>query len=135
MATKFQFRFCHAPVRFRSALPSRTRSEFRADCDIRNIIMRHSMAPSVAPAYVDMTVLPDGVQGILEFARTVAADFDSLPLKARERFNYDSSALVAFLMDEGNRDEAIKLGLLPASSTPVSVTTPVSTIEEKSHEK
>lgn len=134
MSSKFQTRFDHRPVRLSSKLPSRVRSEFRDECDIRNIIARHSILPSVAPAFVDMTLIPaEGPQGILEFARRVAADFDSLPLKARQRFNYDSEALVSFLLDGNNRDEAVSLGLVAPAPTHVTTTEPVTTevINEK----
>ena len=38
--------------------------------------------------------------------------FDSLPSSLRERFSNDPSRLLAFVDDESNFDEAVKLGLL-----------------------
>lgn len=128
--SKFATKFNHSQSALRLSRVSRCRSEFASDCDIRTIIKRHSMLPPCEPRYIDCTVIPDGVQGVLEFARRVAADFDSLPQPARERFNYDSSALVAFLLDEGNRDEAVRLGLIAPTPTPAPTPTEVKNDEK-----
>lgn len=110
--SKYFTKYSHKAVSFCSSRPSLVRSEFRDDCDIRRIIERHSIVPPVRYEYVDTTLLDGGMQGLLEFARQVAADFDALPAKARERFNYDSEAFVSFLANPSNRQEAISLGLI-----------------------
>ena len=38
--------------------------------------------------------------------------FDALPSKIRERFGNNPGAMINFVMDPNNRDEAIELGLL-----------------------
>ena len=39
--------------------------------------------------------------------------FDQMPAHVRARFNNDPAAFVDFCADESNRDEAVKLGLVP----------------------
>lgn len=102
---------------------SLARAEFADECDIRNIIARHSLAPSTPPRYLDLTLFGDGLQETLEFARYIAGEFDALPLAARQFFDYDPDKLVSFLADDGNRDKAIELGLLPPTATPVTSAT------------
>lgn len=117
MKPKIITRWTTRRSRFDASCGNKTRSEFRDDCDIRNIIKRHSLAPTSAPLYLDLTGLPDGVQGTLELARRVASGFDSLPLKARQYFNYDVEKLSQFLLDPNNKSMAAELGLLPPTAT------------------
>jgi phage internal scaffolding protein len=50
--------------------------------------------------------------------------FDALPAALRKRFDNNPAELLAFIADEKNKDEAIKLGLIPKDE-PIPVPEPV----------
>lgn len=100
--------------------PSLTKSEFKDDCDINLILqkwMKTGVAPTVAaskPVYLDLTLIPDA-RATADTMATLHNEFSLLPANIRKRFNFDAMQLVDFLSDiDTNRDEAIRLGLLPA---------------------
>lgn len=102
---------------------SRTRQEFAAECDINRIVARIGAglaAPAVCPSPVfqDVSAIPDNLQDALELVRSSSELFASLPSKVRDRFANDPSRLFAFVADSSNRDEAVKLGLIPAPVIP-----------------
>lgn len=97
---------------------SRTRQEFASECDINYIVARVG-AGVVAlnppeEGYVDLSQCPSDYQECLEKIRTADASFASLPSKIRDRFSNSPSRLLEFLLDEGNREEAERLGLVKA---------------------
>lgn len=106
---------------------SRTRQEFAAECDINRIVARIGAglaAPAVCPSPVfqDISTVPDNLQDALELVRSSNELFASLPSKVRDRFANDPSQLFAFVANASNRDEAVKLGLIP---TPVTTPAPM----------
>lgn len=114
---------------------TRTKQEFAADADINNIIARYErdriLPGSYAgePFFADVSGLPDYHQA-LAFIEEAKQSFEELSPKIRERFNNDPGALLHFLSDEKNRDEAEKLGIIkprePApGATPAPVPDPV----------
>lgn len=101
---------------------SRTRQEYAAECDINRIVARigaglASPAVCPSPVFQDVSAIPDNLQDALELVRSSNELFSSLPSKVRDRFANDPSQLFAFVADSANRDEAVKLGLIPASDT------------------
>lgn len=109
---------------------SLTVQQFKEDCDIRCIIERHRRTGEPLPinpngVFLDMLEQPEDLHSALELCRDVAAQMDRLPLAARERFGYDPVRFVEFLSDESNKDEAVRLGLLPPSPAPVDTSTSV----------
>lgn len=105
---------------------SLTVQQFKDDCDISAIIRRHRATGEPMPinpngVYLDMLAAPDDLHSALELCRDVAAQMDSLPLAARQRFGSDPVKFVEFLSHEENRDEAVRLGLLPPALSPSSV--------------
>ena len=106
---------------------SRTRQEFAAECDINRIVARIGAglaAPAVCPSPVfqDVSTIPDNLQDALELVRSSSELFASLPAKVRDRFANNPSQLFAFVADASNREEAVKLGLIPAPvSTPAAM--------------
>ncbi len=50
--------------------------------------------------------------------------FEALPLDIRKRFNYDPAALLEFVQDSKNRDEAIRLGLISVPDVSQPLTQP-----------
>lgn len=58
-----------------------------------------------------------GISDFKTMADMVAAtrdEFMTLPANIRERFYNDPEKLIGFLDDDKNRDEALRLGLIPA---------------------
>lgn len=92
---------------------------FVEECDINTIMARIVESGDPSPLLVDgkvfgdvdVTELPaDFMQAQMLIAEANQA-FDQLPLRIRQRFNFQPSALVDFLGDAGNLDEAVRLGL------------------------
>ena len=98
--------------------PGFTKQEFQEECDI-NVIMSKYMKFGNLPAeaaspgqFGDFTNVPDLMEAQL-IVKRAESDFYDLPSKVRERFGNDPVKLMQFIADAGNRDEAIKLGLIP----------------------
>lgn len=98
--------------------PSKTQTQFTAECDVNNIIYNYTRTGVLMhmtnriPIYGDFSEVP---QDYAECLATVAAaqdNFASLPSNIRDRFGNDPKNLLAFLNDSGNREEAVKLGLV-----------------------
>lgn len=102
------------PIHIKQA--SITRQEYTKECDINDIMAKYAagIAPSLAarpPAYGDVSEIPD-YQLALDTVLKAQDAFASLPSAVRDRFGNDPAALIDWLRDTGNRDEAIKLGLI-----------------------
>ena len=100
--------------------PSLTQQSFADECDINNIVARYVTTgvlgdplsvPTNSPQYGDFTSVAD-----FHVAQTIIAEatqmFDLLPASIRKRFENDPAQLLAFMEDDSNREEAIKLGLV-----------------------
>ena len=113
--------------------PSLTQQSFAEECDINNIVARYVTTgvlgdplavPTNSPQYGDFTSVAD-----FHVAQTIIAEatqmFDLLPASIRKRFENDPAQLLAFMEDDSNREEAIKLGLvnspLPNNGNPSTV--------------
>lgn len=98
---------------------SRTKQEFAKAADINNIMRKYRTRGALPLCQMGQAVFQD-VSNIPDFAevqRRIARGkeaFMRLPAVVRNRFENDASKLVEFLQDEGNREEAEKLGLLPS---------------------
>jgi phage internal scaffolding protein len=116
--------------------PSLTQQHFKDECDVNTIMSRYLKTGFLTDPLKPPTSRPmfGDFSSALDFhnAQTIIAEaqqtFDSLPSFIRDRFNNDPAQLLAFLGDEKNKDEAIKLGIIsptpeeaPAPSEPVSV--------------
>ena len=98
-------------------IPSMTKQEFVAECDINNIIkqysatgqLKHISARAAQGQYLN---LPDDLdfQTSLEIVRQGQEAFATLPSAIRGRFENDPQQFLAFLSDPANQDEVIKLG-------------------------
>lgn len=113
---------CSQDVRLTSQAP-------REEVDINSIVKRMESGKMV-----DSRILREGVyedvSGIGDLADCIMKvqqakeDFMELPANVRERFRNDPVELVKFLEDEGNRAEAVKLGLIvdkPKAGEPASI--------------
>lgn len=104
---------------------SRTRQEFKAECDINNIIkafkvsgqLTHISAKAAMGAYLDLPE-PTDYQESLNIIREAQESFATLPSKVRDRFGNDPEAFLAFMNDPANKDEAIELGLVQKPAVP-----------------
>lgn len=105
--------------------PEGARQEFREETDM-NVIMRRAMNTGHLPVRADIVPTFADVSEIGDFAdvqRRVQAARDAfmaLPPEVRFRFNNRPEDLIAFVSDDANREEAIKLGLVeaPAAEPP-----------------
>lgn len=98
--------------------PTMAQQQFREECDINTIMERFGrtgelIAPVRMPKYGDFEGINDyhsAMNAIVDAQQT----FDSLPAKLRARFSNDPAEFVEFCMNDENRDEAIRLGLVEA---------------------
>lgn len=109
--------------------PGKTRQEFAQETDI-NVIMKRAIATghlpvrNVQPVFADVSELGDfaDVQRRVMSAREA---FMQLPPQVRFRFNNRPEELLAFVSDDRNREEAIKLGLVDAPKVEAVAVPPV----------
>lgn len=97
--------------------------------DIRNIVKRAIRGQQVTVNYregrfVDISNAPSYIQA-LNIVANANVLFDRLPSNLRDRFNNDPMAMLSFIDNPDNNDEAIKLGLLPKPLEPAPEPAPV----------
>lgn len=106
--------------------PSHTmaKQSFQAECDINTIMSKYQKTGLIEHvqkfqgSYGDFTSVAD-YQLSLNQVLAAQEAFDALPSTVRARFQNNPGAMLAFLEDPANRDEAVKLGLVePAPSPP-----------------
>lgn len=105
--------------------PSMTKQEFKAECDINNIIKSFSVTGIVTHinekaaqgAYID---LPDPMdfQEALGLVDQATKSFATLPSSVRSRFDNDPTKFLEFMANPDNQDEAIRLGLATDNRPP-----------------
>jgi len=102
--------------------PSLTQQQFKDECDINNIMKKYSSTrefqhlTSKVGQYADFTKLTS-YQDMLHSVLAAQDAFASLPAEIRKRFRNDPGELLAFIQDDKNYDEALKLGIVE-SKTP-----------------
>jgi len=106
--------------------PSMTQQQFKEECDINTIVQRFGVTGQLPvttrmPSYGDFSGV-SSYQDALNLVRASGEAFMGLASGVRSRFDNDPGKLLAFLADEANRDEAVKLGLVgpPPSAKPSS---------------
>lgn len=97
--------------------PTRARQEFKEETDINTIVERFGLgyeAPAVPdfPTSVDYSEFALDYHSALNLVKQAEEEFMTLPAAVRDKFGHDPGAILAFLEDDKNRDEAVKLGLL-----------------------
>lgn len=114
--------------------PSMTKQEFKAECDINNIIkaysttgmLKHVSANAAMGSYED---LPDSLdfQESLAQVELARQAFMTLPSKLRDRFQQDPVQFLEYMNDPANLGEMAELGLIkpqpPSESSDTSTTT------------
>lgn len=87
------------------------------EVDINTIVHRFGLTGEI-PQGIGMPMTGDFTsittfQDAMNMIKQSEQEFYRLPAEVRARFNNDPGAVIAFMEDERNRDEAIKLGILP----------------------
>lgn len=92
--------------------------QFLEECDINTLVKRFGLTGTL-PQNVAMPLVGDFTE-VVDFhtAQNLVIqsqeEFMKLPADVRKRFGNNPGAVLEFLDDVSNRDEAIKLGLIPA---------------------
>ena len=100
----------------------------KEEADINTIVRRFGLTGELPddvrmPQSGDFTGIPD-FHTALNMVRATQEEFMRVPADIRDRFQNDPARLMSFLEDEGNRDEARRLGFLkpePVAAEPLSV--------------
>ena len=97
--------------------PSLTKSEFKDECDINNVVAR-ALRTGVLPGidrqalYGDFSQVTDYATAQVKIAEAKQS-FEQLPSDIKEQFDNDVTKLLDWIDNPDNEEEAIKLGLLP----------------------
>lgn len=104
--------------------PSRTKQEFRDECDINVLMKRYQKTglfpqyPGQSPRYVSNIGMPD-FQEALHIVMEAQSQFDALNSELRKRFDNDPAKFLEFVNDPANAEELVSLGLREAPKPPV----------------
>lgn len=116
------------------------KQQFKNECNINNILKKYretGIPPQVTDAarhYGDFATVTD-YQTAVNSVMSAEAAFAALPSNVRKRFDNSPEALIGFVSDANNLDEAIALGLVakpPEASPIVPDETPIPTSKSKS---
>jgi len=96
--------------------PSLAQQHMKDECDINVLVERFGVTgqlpvKAIEPSYGDFSGVSD-YHTALNKIKAAEAEFMALPAKLRAKFDHDPNALLNFLENEANRDEAIELGLI-----------------------
>jgi len=110
-------RFSHATQLTCNPEECKTQQHYKEECDINTIVARFGLTGEVpqgykAPMSGDFTGVND-FHTAMNAVKEAEASFMQLPAHLRKRFGGDPQELMRFLDDGKNRDEAVKLGLVP----------------------
>lgn len=103
--------------------PSRTRSEFKNECDVNALMKRYQktgMFPQPVgrvPRYLDLTDVPD-FHTAMQFMVEAEASFMSLPAAVRKEFDNSPQDFVAFAEKAENLPKLREWGLAPPEEAP-----------------
>ncbi|AZL82952.1 internal scaffolding protein [Apis mellifera associated microvirus 25] len=96
--------------------PSKTEQSFQKECDVNEIIRKYMKTGQITHmarnqgSYADVSEIPDLHSAMIQVSQAQQA-FDSLPAELRKRFGNSPVAMVEFLQNPKNDEEAIELGL------------------------
>ena len=115
--------FNTANCRTIESFDDQAKQEFKDECDINVIFMRHPEGPpawSSPPnlTYGDFAQAPDFLDAQL-LVKAAEEQFLQLPVKLRDRFQHNPARFLDFVHDKANLNEAKVLGLLKAEDPPV----------------
>lgn len=92
------------------------KQSFKDECDINTIVERFGLGHELpqnsrVPEYGDFSNITT-FQEAMNATAAVREEFDKLPANIRSKFGNDPALYVDFCLDENNREELRKLGLL-----------------------
>ena len=98
---------------------SMTQAQFKDECDINKIMDRYFRTGCLSDplnqmrpgTYGDFSEMGDYMENMNKIVQAREM-FDALPSRVRERFGNNPGAMIDFVMDPNNREEAKRLGLL-----------------------
>jgi phage internal scaffolding protein len=96
--------------------PSLAQQHMKDECDINVLVERFGVTGSmpvspIEPSYGDFSGVSDYHDALNRIKASNTA-FMALPAKIRAKFDHDPNALLQYLQNEDNRDEAIEIGLI-----------------------
>lgn len=102
---------------------SRAIQSAEEESNINTIVRRFGLtgelpADVAIPRSGDFTGAPD-FHTAMNLVRQAQEEFLRVPAEIRARFNNDPGAFISFVEDDGNREEAARLGLLKMVDAPV----------------
>lgn len=118
--------------------PSMTQQHHAEDADLNVLVKRFGITDgAIPPAAMDPRYYGDFTDAVdfrtsLDRVRSAQERFEQLPAELRDKFGHDPIKLYAWVTDEKNAEEAVKLGLLkelpiqqaaPPTATPPSTDT------------
>lgn len=112
----------HDKVQLNFLKPSRTKQEFREDCDVNVIIRRFTKSGllpnpnNAVPQFVDAASLPD-LQTLMQIMIEAEKAFMSLPAQVRKEFDNNAIQFVEFATKAENLDKMREWGLAPKAPT------------------
>lgn len=118
----FKTRFSARPVRKFPKGPEMTKQSFKDQCDINRIMASYAKTGVIAHMRDPGTYenLPDSMDyhHAMNVVTKSREAFEALPANLRDRFVNEPQQLLRFLGNTDNKDEAIKLGLIPRPKPP-----------------
>ncbi|AXH71837.1 MAG: internal scaffolding protein [Microviridae sp.] len=96
---------------------SQTQQQFGEEADINTLVRRFGITGQLPenlaiPQSGDFTGVSD-YQTAMNLVVQAQEEFLKVPADVRARFDHDPGRFIAFVDDASNRDEAIRLGLIP----------------------
>lgn len=97
--------------------PTRTQQHFAEETDINTIVERFKITGQLPenvrmPTYADFDEIYN-FQDAMNAIRLAEESFAAMPANVRRRFNNDPAQFLEFCYDDNNREEAIRMGLVP----------------------
>jgi phage internal scaffolding protein len=116
--------------------PSLAQQHMKDECDINIIVERFGVTGQLPqaplePSYGDFSGVSD-YHSALNAIKAADTAFMGLPAQLRAKFDHDPNALLQFLQNEQNRDEAIMLGLIDGKPVAEPIVSAVETPKESS---
>jgi phage internal scaffolding protein len=116
--------------------PSLAQQHMKDECDINVLVERFGVTGQLPttplePSYGDFSGVTD-YHTALNAIRASEEAFMALPAKIRAKFDHDPNALLQFLQNESNRDEAIQIGLIDGKPVVEPIVSAVETPKESS---
>jgi phage internal scaffolding protein len=116
--------------------PSLAQQHMKDECDINVLVERFGVTGSmlvapIEPSYGDFSGVGD-YHTALNKIKAADEAFMALPAKIRAKFDHDPNALLNYLQNAENRDEAIQIGLIDGKPVVEPIVSAVETPKESS---